>query len=1112
MKSRNKVNTKARQKLKINTDDVSSHEVAKLIVQKIIYLQEIIRNTILSIQTTKNCNIFSNSDVNICISSLNELYEKMISISQKNSQEHTTTNNDNNITILQQIIDKLAVIISGFGTKNIDDLIFVSFGTDFLDKLSDDPIITSKFDLIRKYAHPIGYKIFNWNKDTIINPSDYSDQSYCENKITEEPILIESAKNIECFDIAPATKSFHLNIYGMRVVLQNEKTKKTLIVSCVVDDIMIDFFSNTYIDHRKQSILKNIPNSQTFDEHIIQRIVDTLRIKDILVFGNNDIYKKNIAIMSDVNSIKYNKIELTIKKFMDSDVLTQRNMLANLLIYDKEDNIQYITYLLYDLITVNTHENIDSQDQRLIYDSFPWKMKTYFKDAMKLTVKYTQDMSTKYDSNRISFEQQIYFLKAPDNVKEKAFNKLREIKGKGDDSSTKAKQYLDGLLKIPFGIFKQEPILKMMKNINTHFSQLVSENDFIDKLTFEKKPTYTNVEILHILKTIKTQLFFHFIENAKLKIAESNLKQLNIIIQYIQTMYKTNIIQDTADTLSELSLCKTKETKCEWLLSWIDIYQPYMQTNIAPFYKLYDSIPIKTSAGTSTTSECSLSKIPNEINAIETNIQTSKDSLVSITDVLNESIYGHMNAKNQIMKIFGQWITGEQSGYCFGFEGSPGIGKTSLAKKGLANCLKDENGNSRPFAFIALGGSCNGSTLEGHSYTYVNSIWGRIVDILMETKCMNPIIYIDELDKVSNTEHGKEIIGILTHLIDTTQNDMFQDKYFSGIDIDLSKVLFVFSYNDPDKIDRILLDRIHRIKFDNLSIAEKIVIVDKYIIPDINKKMGFSNTIILEKEMAEQIIECYTVEPGVRKLKEVLFDLYGEINIQLLKSANENITIPIRLTIPEIEKYLEKYPKIEEKKIHTSSKIGIMNGLWANSMGNGGVIPIETTFFPCNSFLELRLTGLQGDVMKESMNVAKTLAWDLTDDIIKGELINMFETTKCQGLHIHCPEGGVSKDGPSAGTAITVALYSLFNQKKIINTIGITGEINLQGNVTAIGGLENKFIGGIRSGIKTFIYPSANKREFEEFEKKYNNNPILDNIRFISVDHIKQVLEYTYEK
>ena len=161
-----------------------------------------------------------------------------------------------------------------------------------------------------------------------------------------------------------------------------------------------------------------------------------------------------------------------------------------------------------------------------------------------------------------------------------------------------------------------------------------------------------------------------------------------------------------------------------------------------------------------------------------------------------KSVYGHENAKIEIEKIIGQWINGENKGYCFGFEGCPGVGKTSLAKKGIADCLKDEDGVSRPFSFIKIGGDSNGSTLHGHNYTYVGSTWGSIVQILMDTQIMNPIIYIDEVDKISKTENGKELIGILTHLLDFSQNDSFQDKYFNGVNIDLSKVLFILSYND----------------------------------------------------------------------------------------------------------------------------------------------------------------------------------------------------------------------------------------------------------------------------------------------------------------------------
>jgi ATP-dependent Lon protease len=487
--------------------------------------------------------------------------------------------------------------------------------------------------------------------------------------------------------------------------------------------------------------------------------------------------------------------------------------------------------------------------------------------------------------------------------------------------------------------------------------------------------------------------------------------------------------------------------------------------------------------------------------------------IVDINNTLNESVYGHTTAKNQILKIIAQWMNGEQSGYCFGFEGSPGIGKTSLAKHGLANCLKDDNGVKRPFSFIALGGSSNGNAIEGYGYTYVNSSWGKIVEVLMDSKCMNPIIYIDELDKVSKTENGREIIGILTHLIDSTQNDTFQDKYFSGIDLDLSKALFIFSYNDATQIDPILLDRIHRIKFDNLSLEDKIVIVRKHLLPEINKKMGFENVVEISDEIIEYIIETFTLESGVRKLKEVLFDLFGEINLNILQESSTGIyEIPIIVTKENLEnKYLKKYDKIVEKKIHSKPEIGIINGLWANSLGKGGIIPIQTQFFPSSVFLDLKLTGLQGDVMKESMNVAKTLAWNLTNTASKKKWIKHFEDTKCQGLHIHCPEGSIAKDGPSAGTAITIAIYSLFNKKHIKNDIAITGEITLNGEITAIGGLEMKIIGGIKSGIKTFLFPKANCKDYHNWRNKNNNKDKYDKINFIEISKIEEVFQYVFE-
>ena len=1109
-----------------------------LIQTKIKYIQEIIRNTIISVQNNKMNNIFSNSDVNICITTLNQLYEKTIEIYKKTGEhkitplintailnyEIATLKLDPIISLIQSIIDKLSIIICGFGTKNIDDLLFICFGTEYKNKIYENELLNEKMLLIKQFTHPIGYKIIHWkaNKSPLLPHSNISIK-LCDNKNVDNPKSIETSDHLECFEMSNC--SFYKKIHGIQFAIHNEIVKKTIVVQCLIDDIDLDCFTNKYIDERKKSVLYNIPqNNKLYDSELINRILETMTLRDILIFGDLDVYKHQLKIMADVNFIKTTKFDNVISTFLRMDTILQRNMLINLLIYNKEDEIQYITYLLYDLITINnanglggndgttstTINSVDSPEQMMIYNSFSWKIKSYFKDAMNLTMRYSKDISTKYDTNRITLEQKVYMMKVPENVKEKAMVKLKEIKGKNDESGVKSKQYLEGLLRIPFGIIKKEPILSTLKDININYGEFNKE--YGNKKDIENiKDTYSTIEILKNIKQIRTTLF----NNTKTFIIDNintaTIKQVASIIALIQSIYKS---QNNITVLNELCKCKTKNERVEYILLYLETIQ---SNNLIHIQIQICEILNNSKSGSSTdimNNSVSLSNFNNKYDNINKNIAKIEPMLSEITQSLDNSIYGHSYAKDQLLKIIGQWISGEQTGYCFGFEGSPGVGKTSLAKKGLSGCLKDAEGVSRPFAFIALGGSCNGSVLEGHSYTYVNSLWGKIVDILMETKCMNPIIYIDELDKVSKTEQGKEIIGILTHLIDPTQNDVFQDKYFSGIDIDLSKVLFIFSYNDPSQIDHVLLDRIHRVKFDNLSIDEKIVIVDKYILPEINKKMGFSDIVVLSKELIEHIIEVYTFEPGVRKLKELLFDLYGCINIELLKCKSaDDITLPLHITVDDLEtKYLTKYNKSDEQKIHKTNMVGIINGLWANAMGKGGIITIETMLYPANDFLHLLLTGCQGDVMKESMNVAKNLAWNLTPQSQREIIIKRFQETKIQGLHIHCPEGAVSKDGPSAGTAITIAIYSILNDKPIKNTVAITGEINLQGYVTAIGGLDLKILGGIRAGVLKFLFPAANTKDFEKFMKKYKDKKEIENIEFIKVSTIMDVFPHIFEE
>ena len=270
--------------------------------------------------------------------------------------------------------------------------------------------------------------------------------------------------------------------------------------------------------------------------------------------------------------------------------------------------------------------------------------------------------------------------------------------------------------------------------------------------------------------------------------------------------------------------------------------------------------------------------------------------------------------------------------------------------------------------------------------------------------------------------------------------------------------------------------------------------------------MGLGNIVSISNELIRWLIMTYTAEPGVRKLKELLFDLYGEINIELLKrpTTKENLELPLVLTKEHISKYLIKYHKIIEQTIHSEPQVGVINGLYANSRGGGGIIQIEASLFPANTFLDLKLTGMQGDVMKESMHVAKTLAWSLCSPEVRKRLQEDEKT----GIHIHCPDGATKKDGPSAGTAETTVMYSVFNNLKIKNTVAITGEIDLRGNVTAIGGLSNKIIGGLRAGVRTFIYPKENADDFLEYQR--NNPDSSDGITFMEVSHIDEVFKYVF--
>jgi len=267
---------------------------------------------------------------------------------------------------------------------------------------------------------------------------------------------------------------------------------------------------------------------------------------------------------------------------------------------------------------------------------------------------------------------------------------------------------------------------------------------------------------------------------------------------------------------------------------------------------------------------------------------------------LDDCAYGHTDAKLQIMQMMGQWISNPGAmGSAIAIKGPMGTGKTTLVKDGISKIL------GREFAFIALGGTGDASFLEGHSYTYEGSSWGKIVQILIDSKCMNPVIYFDELDKVSDTPRGEEIIGILTHLTDTSQNSQYHDKYFAELDFDLSKCLFIFSYNDESKVNPILRDRMYRINTKGYEPKEKIVIARDYLLPKIREQVNFKEEdIIIPDETIQYIVSNDSLtnqEAGVRNLKRCLEIIYTKINLFRLMRPESNIfgkDIDIKVTFP----------------------------------------------------------------------------------------------------------------------------------------------------------------------------------------------------------------------
>ena len=629
-------------------------EIVFLIEKKLLFFQDIIQKTILHVQNSKMINIIGVSEVNNCINTLFELSNKIKNINDDNIKGNT----DTIINILQLVNNELSSLFKIFGTESFEDLLWICFGNNSVNTYASSDMDKDKFELLKKYFHPTSYKLLGTKK------SDNDKQP----KIDYSPFN-EKSKNLDSTDINIKIKPFHLKVYGIQLIIHSPQHKKSLIITGTVDDVIIDFLNNKYVNLKYKLIKENTPQSPEFLGDTFTRFIQSLNLKDYLISEPHDIYSKYAGYLSNLNVIRQKTITQVVKDFITSELFIKRTTIIQLLIkIDKYDN-QYLAYLLYDLLSTDNNGTIDTQEQTMLFDSFPWSIKKNFKDAMKTTIQYTNDLSN-FDIQKIPLEQQICLLKVSDSVKEKAMQKLKEIKAKSEDSGSKARQYLDGLLKIPFNVYRREPILNIMSDIKLKFTNMLR----LKNQTNTIKENYTSLEILTLMKEMKKVISKDVdiinIINEKIELLSCN--ELKIVVTKINGTILTNKLNYKRLKMNNRNMSERKNDIFEFVQST----QTCKLVNNNLLKELFD---IKlTSVPESKTCNKDIKVYSDEI---ETKYGEINIYMTNVKTTLDKAVYGHDKAKKQIERIIGQWINGKQDGYCFGFEGPPGIGKTTLAKK-----------------------------------------------------------------------------------------------------------------------------------------------------------------------------------------------------------------------------------------------------------------------------------------------------------------------------------------------------------------------------------------------------------------------------------------------
>jgi len=494
----------------------------------------------------------------------------------------------------------------------------------------------------------------------------------------------------------------------------------------------------------------------------------------------------------------------------------------------------------------------------------------------------------------------------------------------------------------------------------------------------------------------------------------------------------------------------------------------------------------------------SLAKKSLEISNVETQLNKDHYSLEKPKDRIVEYF-----AVKELLELRGVSLK-KGAGAILCFSGPPGVGKTSLANS-IATALK------RPLIRIALGGLEDVNELRGHRRTYVGAMPGRITQGLIDAKKMNPVIVLDEIDKVSRSQRGDPTAALL-EILDPEQNSEFRD-YYLNFDLDLSNVIFIATANDVGRIPAPLRDRMEFITLSSYTPQEKFEIAKRYLIPQELKKHGLKKSeLSISKPALKELIHSYTREAGVRNLRRRVAEMCRKVALELLKEKSRT---KVSISLKNLKEFFDK-SVFEIEKTDKVPVVGVVNGLAWTAVG-GDVLKIESIRIKGKG--NMQLTGSLGDVMKESARIAMSVVKTLIDKrklrISEDNIPKTFTETKEKikvdpsevykryDLHIHVPDGATPKDGPSAGIAMVSVIASILSSRKIRSEIAMTGEVSLSGDVLPIGGLKEKLIAAHKAEMEKVLIPLKNyERDLEDIPKE-----VKESLEIIPVKRVEEVLK-----